>query len=51
MGTKAWGDYLQPVQIEIGNLGITAEIYEDQIKPLESWRRRRRAIPLPLRRG
>ncbi len=37
MGTKAWGDYLKSVQIEIGNLGSTAEIHRDSIGGLERW--------------
>lgn len=36
MGTKSWQDYFQSVQIEIGNLGISSGIYEDQIKKLET---------------
>ncbi|CAL1705516.1 unnamed protein product, partial [Somion occarium] len=34
MGTKAWDDYLQSVQIEIGNLGITVEIHERHLATL-----------------
>ncbi|KAI0029942.1 hypothetical protein K488DRAFT_79884 [Vararia minispora EC-137] len=34
MGTKAWDDYIESVQVEIGNLGITAEIHEGSIEKL-----------------
>ena len=36
MGTKAWDNYLQSVQIQITSLGITAEIHNDEIKRLET---------------
>ncbi|KAG8219257.1 hypothetical protein J3R82DRAFT_96 [Butyriboletus roseoflavus] len=35
MGIKAWDDYLKSVQIQIGNLGIAAEIHEESIGSLE----------------
>ncbi|TFY83041.1 hypothetical protein EWM64_g973 [Hericium alpestre] len=35
MGTKAWHDYLRSVLVEIGSLGITAEIHEGSIEKLK----------------
>jgi hypothetical protein len=35
MGTKAWGDYLNSVQIQIRNLGTAAEIKRESIGRLE----------------
>ena len=35
MGTKEWDDYLKSVQIQIGNLGTTAEIHRESTRRLE----------------
>ena len=35
MGTKAWGDYLKSVQIQIGHLGTAAEIHRESVERLE----------------
>ncbi|KAF8550285.1 hypothetical protein OG21DRAFT_1478584 [Imleria badia] len=35
MGTKAWGDYLKSIQIQIGNLDTMAEIHSKSIGMLE----------------